>query len=138
MNQPIEHSGADIIMETSEGFSYVVSSRDRATLEPSLPTIPMQDDINYGYRLNPYSSSSSYNSVGFQGTTENVRQSENEVFPHSRHHRPSSLLGQSNVRYGRMRSSYDILSHRMNAVGNEGNNARDRWNTEVIFFLNWM
>lgn len=130
MNQPIESSGADTSSEIAEGFSSnVVSSRHRATLVPNLPVIPMHDDINYGHRLYPYSSSSSYTTVGLPGTMEGVRQFGNEVFPHLRHHRQSSMLGQSSERYGRTRSSYNSLSYGMNTSANEGH-AHGRWNAE--------
>ncbi|PKU65239.1 E3 ubiquitin ligase BIG BROTHER [Dendrobium catenatum] len=130
MNQPIASSGADADMEIAEGFSSnIVLSRHRATLVPTLAVIPMQDDINYGHRLNPYSSSSSYTTVGLPGTVGDARQFGNEVLPHLRHHRKSSILGQSSERYGRTRNSYDSLSYRMNALANE-ERAHGSWNDE--------
>ncbi|XP_020684983.1 probable E3 ubiquitin-protein ligase HIP1 isoform X1 [Dendrobium catenatum] len=135
MNQPIASSGADADMEIAEGFSSnIVLSRHRATLVPTLAVIPMQDDINYGHRLNPYSSSSSYTTVGLPGTVGDARQFGNEVLPHLRHHRKSSILGQSSERYGRTRNSYDSLSYRMNALANE-ERAHGSWNDESAMMI---
>ncbi|XP_020599346.1 uncharacterized protein LOC110038783 [Phalaenopsis equestris] len=128
MNPPIESSGVDSTTETAEEFSYFVSSRHRDALVSTLLDTPMQDDINYGHRLNAYSSTPR------NTTIEDVRQFGNEVFPHSTHHRQSWMPAQSSERYGRARSSYDSLSYRMNMLANEGH-THGRWNTESFYNL---